>query len=346
MAPSWNELATPVRAESITPVILCGGSGTRLWPRSRPEAPKPFLPLIGDESLFQETLRRCRDGGFAAPVLVTGAAHVDLVQGQAAGFDLAEIIVEPEPKQTAAAIALAAERLPEEAIMLVCPSDHHIEDAVAFTDAAAEAARLATGGALACITVRPSSAETRFGYVLRGEPAGPRSFRVKRFVEKPDLATAEALLAGGEASWNAGIFAFGAGTYLEELRKHRPELAAAVTRAVQQGTGSGDLFHADSTTFADVSAEAVDYAVMENTDCAAMVEADMGWTDVGDWPSVRATRPKDGQGNAVRGDVELTACRDLLVDTDGPRVRCIGLQNIAVIVDGNDILVASIAPEL
>ena len=327
----------PIAASAITPVILCGGSGTRLWPLSTPEAPKPFLPLVGETSLFQETLARCRDSGFAPPVIVTGAAHVEQVREQSRGFDVAEIIVEPRAKQTAAAIALAAERLPADAIMLVCPSDHHIADREAFAGAVLSGAGVAASGMLVCVTVTATSPETGFGYVRPGGALQPGGFKVASFVEKPDRATAVGLIDEG-AAWNAGIFLFAVGTYADELKLHRPNIANTVLRAVRDGTSDGICFH-PGAAFAEIDPESVDYAVMENTSRAAMVEAQMGWSDIGNWQMLHLAREKDGDGNSVRGQARLIGCRNVAVQSDGPRVHCLGVENLVVVTVGQDFLV-------
>ena len=306
--------------------------------------PKPFLPLIGERTLFQEALQRCAaDPMFGPAVIVTGAAHLDLVETQSRDFDIAEVIVEPEPKQTAAALALAALRLDDDAIMLVCPSDHHIGDSPAFGEAAREAARLASEGWLACIAVTPREPDTRFGYVRRGEPLGRNSFRVAEFVEKPNEDTAAAYLASGRYAWNAGIFAFRAGDYVRELRTFRPAIAAAAEQSAAGGELAGKRFFPERQSFAAIEPESLDYAVMENTGRAAVVEAQMDWSDVGNWEALFRMRKKDAAGNAVCGSAQLIDCTNVLVDSDGPRVHMIGVENMVVVVDGNDILVASAA---
>lgn len=327
----------------IFPVILCGGSGTRLWPRSRTSKPKPFLPLVGGESLFQQALDRCRADDFAPPVLVTGAAHRSLIEGQAGLDDGASIIVEPEARQTAASIALAALRMDPADIMLVCPSDHHIEDIAAFRSAVLQAAELASDGWLVCLGVRPLRPETRFGYLRRGEAIGPAGFRVDRFVEKPEAEQAARLLSDGDHLWNGGIFVMRAGDYLAELRKARPQIAAQAEQAVREGEAKGRAFLPERISFLAIQPESVDYAVMENSDRIAMVVADMAWSDVGDWRAVRELRERDSAGNSCRGPVRLLDCSDVLVETDGPKVHAIGLQDVVIIVDGNDILVADSA---
>lgn len=326
----------------IVPVILCGGSGTRLWPRSRANRPKPFLPLVGKETLFEQAVRRCPPGeGFAAPLVVTGSAHAALVEEQLGGVSGAAIIVEPAARNTAAAIALAALRVPEDAILLVCPSDHHIGDVAAFSAAAKAAARLAADGWLVSFGIEARSPETGYGYLKRGEPVGEGGFRVERFVEKPDLDRAKTFLADGGYAWNGGIFAFRASTFMAELARHRPEIAASVVDSVRRGHENGTCFHPDAAAFAAIAGESVDYAVMENTDRAAMVPADMDWSDIGNWQALHAARDQDEHGNTVRGRAELVDCRNVLVESNGPRVSVIGLENVIVVVDGDEVLVTS-----
>jgi mannose-1-phosphate guanylyltransferase len=328
----------------IHPVILCGGSGTRLWPVSRKGKPKPFLPLVEERTLFESTLERtANDPRFAAATVVTGVGHRTHVDAQGARFADLQVIVEPMAMNTAAAIALAALRLPDEAIMLVCPSDHHIADVAAFRAAAEAAARLAADDWLVAFGIAATAPETGYGYILRGGPL-PGGFAIDRFVEKPDLATAEAFLADGRYSWNGGIFVFKASTFMAELARHRPGIADAVRRAVANGREDGGAFFPDAGAFANVDPpESVDYAVMEQTTRAAVVPVAMGWSDIGGWQALRDARPGDGEGNRIKGNVELVDCRRILAETDGPRVSVIGLEDIAVVVDGDEVLVTTMA---
>lgn len=326
----------------IHPVILCGGSGTRLWPRSRKDRPKPFLRLVGDRTLFEATIARCSGQGmFAPPLVVTATAHVPHVQEQSRGAPDMRIIVEPEARNTAAAVGLAAALLPPEAVMLVCPSDHYIADEDAFRAAARAAAALACEDWMVSFGIAPTAPETGFGYLRRGaELAG--GFTVDQFVEKPDSVRARAFLADGRYSWNGGIFAFRAGAFIDELARYRPAIAAGVSAAVAGGREEGALFHPAAAPFAAIEGESVDYAVMENTDRAAMVPVSMGWSDIGNWQALRDARGADEEGNRVRGRAELVDCRNVLVESDGPRVSVIGLEDIAVVVDGDEVLVTSV----
>ncbi len=337
--------------EKIHPVILCGGSGTRLWPRSRIARPKPFLPLMGEQTLFEATLERCSDPAvFAPPIIVTGSAHLAHVTAQSASAAGSTIIVEPGAKNTAPAIALAARHLPADAIMLVCPSDHYIADVAAFTAAARTAGSLAADNWMVAFGIEATSPETGFGYILAGEdiPGQPGGKRIQRFVEKPDLARAQRFLDAGGYSWNGGIFAFRAGALLAELDHHRPEMAHAVERAMALAGSDIDTVHPDADAFAGIAGESIDYAVMENTARAAVVAANMGWSDIGNWEALRDARLRDAQmrdadGNVRLGPGELVACRNVMVDSDGPTVSVIGLEDVVIVVDGNDILVTTTA---
>ncbi len=324
----------------IHPVILCGGSGTRLWPVSRKAMPKPFLPLVGEATLFEATLARTGDPAlFAAPVVVTGEAHLPHVEAQLGDRD-AMIIVEPAAKNTAPAIALAAAHLPKNAVMLVCPSDHHIADVPAFHAAAQAAAGLARKDYMVAFGITPSHPETGYGYIRRGAEIDG-GFAVEQFVEKPDLDRAIAFLGSGDYSWNGGIFAFRAGAFLAELEQHRPDMAAAVREAVAAGSSAGARFHPDAASFAEITGESVDYAVMEETYRAAMVPVAMGWSDIGNWQALRDARQGDAHGNRTRGNVELLECRGVLAETDGPRISAIGLVDVAVVVSGDEVLVTT-----
>jgi len=327
----------------IVPVVLCGGSGTRLWPRSRKQKPKPFLPLVGETTLFTATVLRCaREAGFAAPMVVTGSAHLTHVEEQLPDRASTRIIVEPEARNTAAAIALAALSLPEDAIMLVCPSDHHIGDCDAFRATAKGAAALARDGWLVSFGIVPTAPETGFGYLKQGGAIeGANGFRVDRFVEKPDLARAVEFLASGQYAWNGGIFAFRAGTFLEELARHRPAIMEATRGAVEGGQADGQRFYPEATAFSHVPSESVDYAVMENTDRAAMVPAVMAWSDIGNWPALHEALERDEDGNAMNGRAELKNCRNVLAVSDGPRISVVGASDLIVVVDGDEVLVCT-----
>ncbi len=325
----------------IHPVILCGGNGTRLWPRSRAAKPKPFLPMLGDRTLFQAALdRTAPEYGFASPVVVTGGRHVEHVEAQLDNAS-ATIVVEPAARNTAAAITLAALRLDRAAIMLVCPSDHHIADDGAFRRAAQSASALAREGFLVCFGIEAKSPETGFGYLERGEPLAYGGFQVARFVEKPDRARAEAFVASGNFAWNGGIFAFSVGAFLDELAAHRPGILAAARAADKAGVQQGRQYHPGAVEFDGFEPESIDYAVMEHTNHAAMVPVDMGWSDIGSWDALHSALDCDADGNSIQGRAELVECRNVLVTSDGPRVSVIGLEDVVIVVDGDEVLVTS-----
>jgi mannose-1-phosphate guanylyltransferase/mannose-6-phosphate isomerase len=329
----------------IVPVILCGGSGTRLWPVSRKKKPKPFLPLLGDTTLFQQTLARAGDPAlFAPPVIVAGQAHVDLIEEQLGRFaEGARIVVEPAAKNTAPAIALAAGLLHDDDVMLVCPSDHYIANEAAFVAAAQKAATLARGGRLVTFGIAPDRPETGYGYIRQGVPLDEAdgTFQVDRFVEKPDLERAQAFLSEGGYFWNGGIFAFTAGAYRSELAAHRPEMARAVDSALRGVRANAGQLHPDGTAFAAIEGDSIDYAVMENTQMAALVPVSMGWSDIGNWQALRDALPPDDAGNRNAGSADLEDCRNVLTMSDGPHISAIGVEDLVIVVSGNEVLVTT-----
>ncbi len=322
----------------ITPVILCGGSGTRLWPLSRPERPKPFLPLLGEQSLFEETLARLtQEDVFAPPVIVAGAAHVALIEEQLAGR-AAHIIVEPAARNTAPAIALAAEWV-KDGPMLVCPSDHHIADTDVFHAAVRVALTGAAAGRLMTFGIAASYPETGYGYLERGRALSKGVYEVARFEEKPERARALAFIASGRHSWNGGLFLFQAAAFLAELASYRPAIAEGCAAAMTQSTSNGARIHPDADAFAAIKGESIDYAVMENSDKVAMVEADMGWSDIGSFASLAEHLPRDADHNAARGRVDVVNGQNLTVLAGGKRVSVAGVDDLIIVVDGDDILI-------
>lgn len=326
----------------IVPVVLCGGSGTRLWPRSRKQRPKPFIQLLGDQTLYQSTLSRCSDREvFGRPVIVVGDKHLEFAQPQAAEIAPdALFIVEPMGRNTAPAIALAAMTMDPDDIMLVCPSDHRIRDTQAFADAAKTAAKLAAEDWLVSFGIEATAPETGYGYILRGEKLGG-GYRVQQFVEKPNLETALEFLADGNYAWNGGIFAFKAGHFLSELERHRPAILEATSLAFREGQRTPVTVRPGETQFARVVGESVDYAVMENTDRAAVVDVSMGWSDIGNWGALFEERKQPGNENVIVGPGEIIGASGAMIDSDGAHVTLIGADNIVVVIDGDDVLVTS-----
>lgn len=332
--------------DCIVPVILSGGSGTRLWPLSTPDKPKQFHAVLGDRSLFRQTIERVADRTcFTAPVVVCGARHVALVEGDLkdAGILDATILVEPAARNTAPAIALAALLCPPDSALLVMPSDHVMTDPAAML-AAVEVARTAVmaTGAIATFGIAPDAPETGYGYIRRAEPidAFPGVHRIGAFVEKPDRDSAVAMLAAGGHHWNAGIFLMRADALLSELTRQQPAIASACAGAMAQALRTGRHVVPDAAAFADCPALSIDYAVMEAADNAIVVPVDPGWSDVGSWAALLAIASRDVDGNAVSGPVITIDSRNNLIRSDGDmRVATVGINDCVIIVHGTDILI-------
>lgn len=326
----------------LHPVILSGGSGTRLWPLSRQNQPKQFLALVGDHSLYQETvLRASKLPGAQPPITVCADDHRFMVgeQLQAVGIASGGILLEPTARSTAPAIAIAALHAlarDADATLLVMPADHLIEDEAAFRAAVEAATCIANDGWLVTFGIRPEYAETGYGYILRGDALGEGGFRVERFVEKPDKATAERYVAEGTYAWNSGMFLFGARRYLDELGRHAPAILAAARAAMGAAKADLDFTRVDHDAFAASPSDSIDYAVMEKTDRAAVVPVSCGWSDIGSWSSLWAVAQRDGDGNRYEGDVIAVDTRDSLVRVSERRmIATIGVEDL-VIVDTPD----------
>jgi len=336
-------------SDIIHPVILCGGSGTRLWPMSRLLYPKQFLPLAGEESLLQETIRRASGDGFGKPLFICNEDHRFIVAEQARqaageGADAAVILLEPVGRNTAPAAAAAAMMLTaedENALMMLLPSDHVIEDQKAFTDAVATATKAAGDGALVTFGITPVTPNTGYGYIHRGQAMDGVEgvYSVEAFKEKPDAETAEAYLDAGGYFWNSGIFVFSAGKYLEELERLQPEMVAACRKAVDRGDRAPDFFRLEKESFTSAASLSIDYAVMEHTAAAAVVPVDMGWSDVGSWSALWDLGDKDGSGNVTGGNVIVRDTEDSYVRSSGPLVAALGVKDMAIIAADDAVLV-------
>lgn len=325
----------------VVPVILSGGSGTRLWPMSTPERPKQFLALTGNETMFQLTAARTADPArFSPPIIVANARHAALIDVQlsAIGMMPDAVILEPMARNSAPAIALAALAAPE-SVLLVMPSDHVIADTDAFGSAVSRGLPFAEAGWLVTFGITPDAPETGFGYIRSGDPLGEGVVAVDRFIEKPDHMRAEAMIAEGGHCWNGGIFLMRGQAYLDALGIHAPEILGACETAMSAARFNGAKIHPDEGAFSSSPATSIDYAVMEKADRVAMVPIDMGWSDVGSWDAIHALAEADAAGNAVRGDVQLEDSSGCLIETDGIRISGAGLQDLIVIASGNEVLI-------
>jgi len=341
----------------IIPVVLSGGSGTRLWPLSREHFPKQLLPLTGGgETMLQATVARTAGlPGVGAPVVVCNEAHRFMVAEQLrqAGVEGTRIVLEPIGRNTAPAIALAAhaalgaaaasgDAADSDPLLLVLPADHVVRDVAAFQAAVRAALPAAAAGRLVTFGVVPDAPETGYGYIRRAAVAGGSGsvYPIDRFVEKPDLATAQGFLASGEYYWNSGMFLFGARRYLRELETQAPDIAAAVTAAFGAAKGDLDFLRIDAEAFAACRSDSIDYAVMEKTREAVVVPLAAGWSDVGSWSSLHAAVESDVDGNVLRGDVIVEDTRDSFVFSESRLVATVGLDSHGVVETKDAVLVA------
>ena len=331
---------------TIVPVILSGGSGTRLWPMSRPERPKQLLPLTADETMLQLTARRTLDDRFAAPIVVANARHADLVahQLEEVGTPSSALILEPVGRNTAPAIALAALAAGGgDAPLLVMPSDHVIGDVAAFRAAIDRALPLVEQGWLVTFGIAPDAPETGYGWIKVGEAIGEGVHRVDRFVEKPPRDRAEAMFSGRDHAWNGGIFLFRADAYLAALDRDSPGIAAAARQAMDAARRDGARVFPDAEAFAASPSDSIDYAVMEKAERVAVVPVAMAWSDVGSWDALHAISDMDADGNAHgssgTGEVIAIDTHDCLVRSDGVRVALVGVSDLIVVASGDDVLI-------
>ena len=332
----------------IHPVVLSGGSGTRLWPMSRTLYPKQLLRLLGDDSLLQQTLRRVADRDrFAPPLLVANEEHRFIIAEQLReiGAPARALLLEPVGRNTAPAACVAALVLAEsdpDALMLLLPSDHMIADEAAFAAATSRAAAAARGGALVTFGITPERPETGYGYIRRGPAldAVEGVFRVAEFVEKPGLDVAQSFVASGEHFWNGGIFLFPAALYLDELARVRPDIVAACSRALDEASRDADFIRLGKEAFHACPADSIDYALMEHTARAAVVPVGMGWSDVGSWDALWELSDKDAAGNAISGNVVAENTRNCYLRSDAGLVAATGIEDLVVVATADALMLA------
>ena len=334
-------------SELLTPVIMCGGAGTRLWPVSRESMPKQFVPLIGDRSTFQQTIERVRDPElFARPIVITNGDFRFIVAEQLREIDAqADIVLEPMRRDSGPAVAVAAalaEQRDPGTTVLVLAADHLIRDGQEFRAACRSAAKAAAEGLIVTFGIRPTSPATNYGYIRPGAKLnGGASLAVEAFVEKPDAATAARYLAE-HYLWNSGNFTFRANIMLNEIESFEPAMADAARAAVAGATRDLDFTRLAAEPFARAPRKSIDYAVMERTKLAAVVPADMGWSDIGSWSAVWKGLDHDAAGNATSGPVVVLDSRNSLVRADDNVLTAvIGVDDIIVVATGDAVLVAA-----
>jgi mannose-1-phosphate guanylyltransferase/mannose-6-phosphate isomerase len=334
-------------AAPVAPVIMCGGAGTRLWPASTEAWPKPFRAFGDGPTLFQAAALRVAGGTsprFLPPIVICGAAHRGFVEAQLGQIGVAPgaIVLEPCARGTAALAVVAAslvDQLYPGARVLLLPADHAITDVAGFRAAIARGVAAASDH-IVTLGLAPDRPETGYGYIQSGAALGPGVAAVARFVEKPDAATAQTWLDAGGYAWNAGIFLFSPQTMLDEAARLAPDIAGPAELALGRAARDGAAIVLDEAAFVGCRSEAIDRAIMEKTDRAAVVACDIGWTDVGNWSEVWRLGPRDGAGVLAHGPVMALDASDCLIWSDGPTVAVLGVSDLVVVAAGGAVLVA------
>ncbi|MGI9585921.1 MAG: mannose-1-phosphate guanylyltransferase/mannose-6-phosphate isomerase [Acidimicrobiia bacterium] len=329
------------------PVILSGGSGTRLWPASRSRQPKQLLSLAGDHSMIRATIDRAGSiPNSGDPIVVTNVAHAGATSREirSAGITGATLILEPMGRNTAPAIAAAALQaaaLHDDPILLVLPADHLITDQATFADAVGTAVEVASGGFLVTFGITPRSPETGYGYIRAGDSVSGPVLQIVEFKEKPDAITAEQYVASGDFSWNSGMFVFKASTFLEELERYAPDILGACRSALESASVDGQMITLGEPAFSKCRGESVDIAVMEQTSFGAVLPVEPGWSAVGSWSSLAEVSQGDGDGNTFMGDVVPIDTTNSYVRASDRLVATIGLDRIVVVETSDAVLVSS-----
>ena len=329
----------------LTPVLLSGGVGSRLWPVSREAHPKQFQPLAGELSMLQQTLQRTSDLEESPPLVVCNEEHRFMVAEQLRQVNLqaGALILEPQGRNTAPAVALAALQAvttDPQALLLVLPADHLIRDVEAFVAAVGKAIPLAQEGRLVTFGVVPSAAETGYGYIKCGAGLASDLYDLERFVEKPDAATAQEYVDSGNYLWNSGMFLLRANAYLEQLGEHAPEILSSCQQAMAGASVDLDFVRPDALAFDECPSDSIDYAVMEKTDAGAVVSLDCGWSDVGAWSSLWDVAQRDAEGNASKGDVMLDNCHNSYFRSESRLVAATGVEDLVVVETADAVLIA------
>ncbi|MGY8883815.1 MAG: mannose-1-phosphate guanylyltransferase/mannose-6-phosphate isomerase [Pseudomonadales bacterium] len=324
----------------MVPVIMAGGSGTRLWPLSRAAHPKQFLRLHGEDTMLQATVKRLSGLDIQSSITICNEEHRFFVAEQLREIDkLGSIILEPVGRNTAPAIALAALTVKDDPLLLVLAADHVIQDEAAFNAAVVRAIPLAEAGKLVTFGIVPSEPDTGYGYIKRGNDFG-EGFTVDEFAEKPSLEVAQGYISSGEYYWNSGMFLFRASSYIEELNKFRPDILEQCKASVMDVKADLDFLRINKETFESCPAESIDYAVMEKTSQAVVVSMDAGWSDIGSWSSLWDISEKDGDGNSTHGDVILHNTHNSYVKTDERLVAAIGVNDLVIVSTKDALMVA------
>ena len=334
----------------ITPILLCGGSGTRLWPLSRKSYPKQFVPLVGDQTLFQASAERLSGEGYDKPLVLTNSDFRFIVTEQLAevGIDPGAVLIEPEGRNTAPAILAAAlylEQTSPDALMLIAPSDHVIPDPDAFRNAVDKGTEAARNGQIVTFGITPTHGETGYGYLELSEEPSDRALALKRFVEKPDAARAEEMVASGMYLWNAGIFLFSVRTILDAFRALAPDLMVTVGQAVTEAKSDLGFLRLAPEPWSEAEDISIDYAIMERSTGLSVVPFSAGWSDLGGWDAVWRESDQDNRGVVTSGSATAIDCDNTLLRSEDDRVELVGLglKNIITVAMPDAVLVADVS---